>query len=417
MTLTINPMSVDYDLVILGDTDAARWAATTAAQFHARVALVGQQQYRSPVPGFSKVMAVESTAALADLGVDVVAADGSFVRKPSLHVQTAERMLRSRRYLLALAPPSQRPNPDYLTVEEADAIALSATHTEWLIIGDGPTAVQLSQALAKQDHAVTLATSAQLLPVEEPETAILIQAHLEADGVRLLTHTSPLNQNSRLEWGLSPSTKIVWAQDRNVAPSPMLEALGLTHSERGLWVDEHLRTSHPRIYACGSMLGGYNLPHIARYEAHLAVKNALFLPIHTINYDALPWAILTEPALARVGLTTAQAQDRYDHVNVFSKTYKLLESAHRHGQPTGLCQLVTRDNNILVGAHLVGTAAAEMIHPLALAVQQQQTIQEIANWPMIASTFSEIIHQTVQVPHPNPGVLEWLFDRRRRWNL
>ncbi|MGB7413222.1 MAG: hypothetical protein WA902_03355, partial [Thermosynechococcaceae cyanobacterium] len=168
---------------------------------------------------------------------------------------------------------------------------------------------------------------------------------------------------------------------------------------------------------CGSMLGGYNLPHIARYEASLAVKNALFLPTRSINYDTLPWAILTEPALARVGLTTAQAQERYDHVNVLSTTYKLLESAHRQGQPTGLCQLVTRDNNILVGAHLVGTAAAEIVHPLALAVQQQQTIQEIANWPIITSTFSEIIHQTVQVPHPNPGVLEWFFDRRRRWNF
>jgi pyruvate/2-oxoglutarate dehydrogenase complex dihydrolipoamide dehydrogenase (E3) component len=408
-------MAVDYDLVILGGTDAARWAATTAAQFHARVAVVGHQRYRSSVAGFSDVMAVESAAALADLGVDVIAAEGELVQKPQLQVQTADRVLRSRHYLLALEPPPQRPDPSVLTVDEAYANA--NTQTEWLVMGDGPTALQLSQSLARRDHGVTLATPAQLLPVEEPEAAMLIQAQLEADGVRVLTHAPPPAQLLSMDVGLSPQTKAVWAQDGKTDPSAMLAALGLTYGEQGLWVNKHLRTSHPRIYACGSLLGGYQLPHIARYEASLAVKNALFLPTRSIDYDLLPWAILTEPALARVGLTSAQARERYERVNVLRQTYQRLESAHRQGQTTGLCQFVTRDDGILVGAHLVGAAAAEMIHPLALAVQQQRTMQEIANWPIIAQTFSEIISQIVQGPHPQQGRLEWLFNRRRRWNF
>ncbi|MEO0377784.1 MAG: mercuric reductase, partial [Cyanobacteria bacterium P01_A01_bin.17] len=76
-----------------------------------------------------------------------------------------------------------------------------------------------------------------------------------------------------------------------------------------------------------------------------------------------------------------------------------------------------RDNNILVGAHLVGTAAAEMIHLLAQAVEQQRTVSEIANGFFIDAATSDIIRQTAEEPAEHRDRLERLFHRRRRWNF
>jgi pyruvate/2-oxoglutarate dehydrogenase complex dihydrolipoamide dehydrogenase (E3) component len=401
-------MAVDYDLVIMGGTDAARWAAITAVRFHARVALVGHQiELRGPN---------DTPAALASLGIDVVEAEGHFVKRPNLRVEVPDRVLRSHHYLLALAP-TPMPGSSYLDINTAGAKAHSGPQS-WLVIGDGPTALQFSQRLVKQGHDITLAARTRLLPLEEPDAAILLQAKLEADGVCVLTHTpipaDPAFDQVLLGSRSFPTSHIVWAEDSPSVPSPLSQSLGLAHTSQGLWVNANLRTSHPRVYACGAMLGGYNLPHIARYEASLAVKNALFLSTHAIDYYSLPWAILTEPALARVGLTTAQAQKRYRQIKVLRQPYPTADLTH--GQ-MGLCQLIARDSGVLVGAHLVGTAAAEMIHLLALAVQQQRTVSEIADWPFIDATVSDLIRQTAQEPEQQRDSLERLFHRRRRWNF
>lgn len=402
-------MAVDYDLVIVGGTDAARWAAITASHFHARVALVGHQTYtqeRRPT---------ETPAALAGLGIDVVETEGRFVKKPHLQVVTENRKLRSRHYLLALSPDSP-PNASYLSVDAAYA-KLYESPQSWLIVGSSPAALQLSQDFVKQGHAVTLAARSRLLPFEEPEATALLQAQLEIDGICVLTHTSVpadsvFDQLLLCNRSFSPS-QIIWADDQPSVPSPLLQPLALARTAHGLWVDAALRTSHPRIYACGAMLGGYDLPHIARYEASLAVKNALFLSTRTIDYRYLPWAILTEPALARVGLTTAQAQRQYRQIKILKQPYSTANQTY--GQ--GLCYLIARENDVLVGAHLVGTAAAEVIHLLTQAIQQQRTISDIASWPFIDGTVSDVLRQAAQQPAGQCDGLERLFHRRRRWNF
>ncbi len=405
-------MAVDYDLVIVGGTAAARWAARTAVYFHARVALVGHQRYTRS----EQTVTGETPAGLASLGIDVVDAEGEFFKKPYLHLLVEGRELRSRQYLLALHPP-QMPSSSHLTVDEAYAIASEDHQVAWFIMGDGPTALQLSQHLIKLGANVTVAARKQLLPEEEPEAAILIQAQLEANGVCILTHTPNPSPEQIPGRDTSLPLKIVQAEEGQTTPTPMLQSLGLTHTSQGIWVDSHLRTSHPRIYACGPLLGGYALPAIARQEASLAVKNALFWATRAINYQQIPWAILTEPSLARVGLTTTQAQQQYRNIRVLQRTYQTLEAAHKEGQIMGLCRLIVRENGILVGAHLVGTAAAEMIQLLALAVQQQRKVHEIVDWAFIDGTFSDIISQTVQEQHSRRSLLERLFHRRRRWNL
>ncbi|HEY9906874.1 MAG TPA: FAD-dependent oxidoreductase, partial [Thermosynechococcaceae cyanobacterium] len=245
-------MAGDYDLVVIGGGEAGVAAATKAARLQARVALV--EQGRSIDPGYvtrrvlleasrsrysdpfslnsssaaeidraalvvqlqqwadatvSRLADLHAPAVLASLGVEVIVGSGAFYRKPTLGFEVNGRSLRSRHYFLAagscLVPSSPvsldpvSPHIDGLqTVGFLDVSAIEPAHLRQLdslvVLGKGPASVELSQALARLGWRVTLATSDdRLLPQSDPEAAQLIQAHLEAEGVRVLSH-APVTQ-------------------------------------------------------------------------------------------------------------------------------------------------------------------------------------------------------------------------------
>jgi pyruvate/2-oxoglutarate dehydrogenase complex dihydrolipoamide dehydrogenase (E3) component len=174
-----------------------------------------------------------------------------------------------------------------------------------------------------------------------------------------------------------------------------LEATGVQLNNRGLILNDKLQTTNPRIYAIGDIAGGYPFPHIANSEALVAVKNAVFLPMFQIDYRGIPWAIFSDPQLARVGLTQAQAIRRFgDDIIVGMEYFKNVETAQMCGEITGFCKIVGRRNGEILGATIVGPHAAELIHVIALAVRQGMKVEAIAELPYIWPTFSEINGQT-----------------------
>jgi len=292
-------------------------------------------------------------------------------------------------------------------------------------------AVELSQILARWDCQVTMVVEQpQILPQEDREAVAWLRAQLEAEGVRILT-ACPIDRITARSQGQELVTRagileveellVTTGQEPEIADLH-LEAVGVEWSREKLWVNRKLQTTNPRIYACGAALGGYSLPHIARYEAQVALKNALFLPLFSVNYDAIPWAVLTEPELARVGFTEDQARQRYgSSVRVLRQFYRGLPLAQIQGETTGFCKLIGDSQDRLLGAHLVGPAAREIIHLLALGMKQRLKIQELAALVQISPTFSEIISPTVNgcsgLNFENVRAEFWqqIFTLRRSW--
>lgn len=402
-----------------------------------------------------------SPAILASLGVDLISGEGEFCRLPHLGFVVNNRRLRARAYLIATgscpAVPEidgletisyctpiniwkylatyqdkfkskndridrvvqgtdkvTQPRPQYQANKFAETAQFKSPKN-WLIVGSTPQAVELAQTLAQLDFQVTLAVSeAHILPQEDSETSRLLQAKLEADGIRVLTQSLV----TQVKWIEGKK----WAQVGNRAietdeivlatgQTPNLESLNLTgvgvkFTRKGLKLNQKLQTTNPRIYACGDVIGGYSFENIAQYEANIAIKNALFLPRWTVNYQDIPWAIFTDPPLARVGFTEVQARRHYGNdVWVMRQYFKTLDKAQIIGKTTGFCKLVLRRNGRILGGLIVGTNADELIGAIALMIRHKIKVGSLAKIPPASPTLSEILYKTAQ---------EWQRQRLER---
>ncbi len=451
-------MSLDYDLVVIGGTRPGIEAAIAAAKLQARVALVQPPQQAVNAPPFYEGTGPQQTAelfdspsilwgapfpqnlpelacaldrstqALASLGeerspavlashgIDVIAEGGEFISLPQLALNVKTRPLISRHYLLA--PSFRSAIPDipglattgYLTRETFHHFTEGSLPNCVAIIGSDPNGIELAQILIRLGISVTLITSApQILPKEDPEAAQLIQAQLEAEGILVLTDTPVM------EVELKQGKKMVQTEKRAIACDEIFLACGFQSNIDGLNLENvgvkfyrtplgqrvqlnaKLQTTNPRIYGCGNLAGGYPLVNVARHEAQIAVKNALFLSRHRVNYWGIPWAFQTYPEIARVGLTEPQAKARYDDVVVLKQYFKGIAGGRLQQETTGFCKVLVRRNGEILGTHILGPGASELIHSFALGMQNNLKVEAIASLPHIWPSLSEINQQTAQL--------------------
>ena len=415
-------MAVDYDLVIIGATEVGIYIAKKAALLQARVALVTQEidlatdyQFTSdrlselgrdnyhlanhPIisssnrvslataQGWHEQMAATdqrrySLSNLAALGVDVVAERGEFCRLPKLSFQTAKRQLRSRNFVLttgARFDARERSDAERCpTLDEVWQTDLSDLG-DTIVVGGNPAALELAQILARFERQVSLITpQSRILPEEDLEFALLLQAQLEAEGVKLYTDTiveriKSGNEEVWLQAGdrALKTNRLIFADRKQPNISGLnLAGVGVKCDRRKVLVNSRLQTDNPQIYACGEVIGGYNQTSIAHHEAHIVLKNTLWVARYRVNYHPQPWAIFTQPNFARVGLTLERAQKQCDKLYVVREYVRDLERARVANFTTGMCQLLVRENGEIVGANLICDRAAELMTEIALLMQQ-----------------------------------------------
>ncbi|MBD2498034.1 NAD(P)/FAD-dependent oxidoreductase [Nostoc sp. FACHB-280] len=404
----------------------------------------------------ANIQELNSPATLAAQGVDVIFGKGEFQPSPHLafavyqndekSTQSAPqqifRLLRGRTYLLASGSRTKIPNIEglqntgYITVNNIwQSLKKRTLPQNWVILGGVPQSIEIAQTLARLGCTVTLVIKhPYILPNIDPEIAQLLQAQLEVDGVHILTQTAvtQVRQIDDKKWVQAGDKAIetdeilvATAQQPNFA-SLNLAAVGVKWYQHRLVVNNKLQTTNKRIYACGDVIGGYDFINIANYEARIALNNALFFPRLEVNYQDIPWGIFTQPMLAQVGLTQAQAIRQFhpDEFLVLRQYFKSLAAAQINSDITGICQLIVLHNGEILGATILGKSAGELINVIALAINQKIIVKDLANLAPIYPNFSEIIAQTVQEyqqrlnNHPDvQDKLEGFFHFRRNWNL
>ena len=358
-------------------------------------------------------------AVLATLGIDVIFGEGKFVDRPHLAFVVKGRHLRSRTYLLA--NPSQAIVPEITGLTSTSFITpskikqLSKLPKNLAVIGGGPRGIEIAQSFSRLGAQVTIVIkSSRILGKEDSEAAFLVQGQLEAEGIRILTQTevSEVREVEGKKWilvrneAIEVDEIILAAGNKPNLQTLNLEAVGVKFNGHKLLLNKKLQTNNYRIYACGDLIGGYSLTHVANYEAEIAIKNILYLPIFSVNYSGIPWAILSDPQLARVGLTEQEARQRYgENILVNKQYFKSLDLAQGLSKTTGYCKIIGHSNGKILGVSVVGNQASEIIHVMALAIRQGIKIEAIAELPHIWPTISEINAQTATA---------WLRQKREK---
>ena len=441
-------MAVEYDVVVIGGGSGGLVIAAAAAQLKAKVALVesdrlgGDCLWYGCVPSKSLIYAsriaysVKNAArfgiycqnpqidfALANshvqkaiaaiqphdsperfesLGVEVIFGSGQFIDRQTFEVNN--RQLKARAFACATGSRAKIPpipglkTAGYLTNEQV--FSLPELPPSLAVIGGGPIGCELGQAFSRLGSKVTIiASSDHLLPKEDPEAALVIQQQLESEGIRVITATR-VERVEQIDGKkhLWAGTQKITADEILVAAGRMpnveslnLEAAGVEVGEKGIRVNEKLQTTNPRIYACGDVIGGYQFTHVAGYEASVVLKNALFFPLTKANYRVIPWATFTDPELARVGLTEKQAKQRYgDDIYVLKQEFAGVDRAQAEAATKGFAKIITRGNGEILGAHLVGASAGELLHEIVLAMSNNLKVSALSGIIHIYPTLAEV---------------------------
>lgn len=174
-----------------------------------------------------------------------------------------------------------------------------------------------------------------------------------------------------------------------------LDKLDIELLRNGVKVDEHMQTSHPRVYACGDITGRSMLAHTAIRESEVAVNHILGVE-DMMNYDCIPGVVYTNPEVAGVGKTEEElkAAGTGYHIQKLPMAYSGRFVAENE-LGNGLCKLVLDDDERIIGCHLLGNPASEMVVVAGIAVQHGYTVEEFQKSVFPHPTVGEIFHETL----------------------
>jgi pyruvate/2-oxoglutarate dehydrogenase complex dihydrolipoamide dehydrogenase (E3) component len=341
----------------------------------------------------------DSKERFTGLGVHVIEGAARFTDKATVAV--GDFTIRARRFVVATgSSPAVPPIPGlsetpYLTNETIFERKRCPEHL--IIIGAGPIGIELAQAHRRLGAKVTVLEAATPLANDDPECAAIVLAQLERDGVairagvavaRVAQHDGKI-QVVAGEETIEGSDLLIATGRRPNVDGLDLAAAGITYDQRGITVGKGLKTSNKRVYAIGDAAGGH-FTHTANYHAGIVLRNALFRLPAKANDETVPWVTFTDPELAHVGLTEAQARARHKTIRVLRWPYHENDRAQAERETHGHIKVITRKNGLIVGATIVGAHAGELITTWTLALSQGLNIRAMTGIVMPYPTLSEI---------------------------
>ena len=341
-------------------------------------------------------------------GVEIVAGTARLTGPHTVEVDG--RVLPTRFVLLCTGSrPAVPPVPGlaeagHLTSE--NVFDLERAPARVVAIGGGPIVVELAQGLNRLGVAVTvLQRGPRILVREEPALVDVLAGRLAAEGVDIrvgvVVEQVRLEGGGKVVVGTEGGRPARWESDEilvGVGRRPNVEELGLEQAgvavgERGIEVDDRMRTSVASVYAAGDVAGRYLFTHSAAHEALRAVRDMFFPGRGTVS-DLVPWCTFSDPELAHVGLTEAEARQRYgDRVTVRRFDLAHSDRARADGDAEGGIIAVAGPGGRLVGAHILAGHAGDMIHEMALLIDRRGRLSDLSGLIHVYPTLSTSIGQ------------------------
>ena len=256
-------------------------------------------------------------------------------------------------------------------------------------------------------------TMVEMMPnavsTEDEEISQILERELKKNKIKLLTNTSvdkvDLNDNG-VSVQLSndkiiEAEKVLVSIGRAVNTENIgLEEVGVNKGQRGeIIADNKLQTNIDGIYAIGDVIGGIMLAHLASKEGIVAAENAMGGD-STVNYDVVPAAIFTSPEIGSVGLREKQVAEKGIKYKVGKFQFRGLGKAHAMGEISGMFKIICeQESDKILGAHIIGAHASDLIHEIAVAMEKGLTVKDIAHTIHAHPTLAEGIMEAAEDVH------------------
>ncbi|PPD58472.1 dihydrolipoyl dehydrogenase family protein [Dehalogenimonas etheniformans] len=272
-----------------------------------------------------------------------------------------------------------------------------------IILGGGPDGVEFAQAFRNIGLEVSLVDIASsILNREDNELTSSLVAIMKASGIRLYTGCRTIKvvgKGKPIELSVTGSDfhEVIQAEvlltTAGRAPAVgglQLENAGVKYSKKGIQTDAHQKTSTPNIYACGDVTTPLQLAMVAEQQGLIAANN-MFIPLKKcFRSENIVSVVFSDPPLAHTGLTEIEAIKRYgSNLRIYRYDYRSVRRAGIDGGEEGSAKVITTTGGKLVGAHILGVGADEIIQQFHLMRHSGKTIAGLHDVGFAFPTYSE----------------------------
>ncbi len=281
-----------------------------------------------------------------------------------------------------------------------DALDIKTIPKSLLIVGAGAIGCEFASIFSELGTEITLLeTMPRILPTEDHEISEILQREFKKKKIKLLTGLKLEAVDIKTDGiyaYLQDSKKIVVEKvlisvGRQFNSQGIgLEAVGIHTGQRGeILVNEKMETNVRNVYAIGDVVGGTLLAHKASEEGIVAAYNACGIE-RKVDYSVIPAAIFTKPEIGSVGLRQYDAEKKGVEIKIGYSHFRTLGKAHVIGEIVGIFKLIAdAKTDKLIGVHIIGANASDIIHEGALAIKAGLTVREIAEMVHVHPTISE----------------------------
>ncbi len=377
----------------------------------------------------------DSAQRFRELGVDVYFGQGTFTGSNS--VEVGGQTLAFKKAIIATgARAAELPIPGlteagYLTNESL--FSLTELPRRLLVIGGGPIGSEMAQAFARFGAQVTqIEMGPHILGREETDAALIVQASMRRDGVHFVLNAKVI----RVEREGSDKVLVVDQQGEEkrivgdeilvgIGRTPNLDGLGLesvgvkSHPQRGIEVNDHLRTTNPNIFAAGDACSQYKFTHAADFLARIVIQNALFMGRSKASALLIPWCTYTSPEIAHVGIFPGQAAQDGIELSSYTQPLAGVDRAILDSETEGFVRVhCAKGSDKILGATIVASHAGDMIGEIVMAMKHRIGLKKIASvihpYPTRAEAIRKLgdqYNRTRLTP-----IVKSLFNAWLRWN-
>ena len=284
--------------------------------------------------------------------------------------------------------------------DSTDALNATELPKSIIIVGGGVIGMEFATLYHELGVPVTVIEALPtILPNLDPEVVAVLAEKYKKAGINILTET----RVESIEGGKVTANGVEYEAEKILvsvgrrANLNGLEALKDIELNRGaIVVDDFCKTNLPNVYACGDVTGKIMLAHVAARQAEVAVGRMLkIIPLQRIAYNAIPSVVYTNPEIASVGITEAQAEAMNIPVEVkkLPMTFSGRFMAENEGE-TGLCKMIVdAKNHSVLGVHMIGNPCSEFVAAASFAVRMGYTTAEMEQVVFPHPTVSEILHE------------------------